>query len=135
MMRMLRWQGLAFALFLVCFAIPPATAQEGSWQGSAKGPQIKATLADRDKNAARRIAVVEVDVKNVTLTDPITYRDSGSGMGHLQYRVDNGPYILPMTNRLVFEGLTPGKHTIDVSLADGSFRPMGADAKLQLVIP
>ena len=73
--------------------------------------------------------------KNVTLTDPISYRDSGSGMGHLQYRIDNGPYILPMANRLVFEGLTPGKHTIDVSLADGSFRSMGADVELELVIP
>ena len=77
---------------------------------------------------------MDVDVRNVTLTDPITY-GGGPGMGHLQFRVDNGPYILPMTNRLVFEGLTPGKHTIEVSLADGSFRPLGAKADLEVVIP
>jgi hypothetical protein len=78
---------------------------------------------------------VEVDVRNVTLTDPIAYRDGGSGMGHLQYRVDNGPYILPMANHLAFEGLAPGKHTIEVSVADGAFRPMGAQVALELVIP
>jgi hypothetical protein len=117
------------------FLTLPVTVQEGSWQGSEKGPQLKAQLTDKDKNAARRIAVVDVDVRNVTLTDPIAYRESGSNMGHLQYRVDNGPYILPMANRLVFEGLIPGKHTIEVSMADGSFRPMGAKVELAIVIP
>ena len=74
-------------------------------------------------------------MKNVTLTDPITYHDSGSGMGHLQYRVDQGPYILPMANRLVFEGLTPGKHTIEVSLADGFSVPWGPRSELEYSIP
>ncbi len=134
-MRALGWHKLAFTMFFVSLFVLPATAQEGSWQGSKNGPQINARLVDKDKNASRRIAVVEVDVKNVTLTDPISYRDSSSGMGHLQFRVDEGPYIVPMTNRLVFEGLTPGKHTIEVSLADGSFRPMGAKAELEIVIP
>ena len=90
---------------------------------------------DTDKTASRRLYGVEVAVRIITLTDPISYRDGGSGMGHLQYRVDDGPYIVPMTNRLVFEGLTPGKHTIEVSLADGSFRPMGAKADLEIVVP
>ena len=127
--------GLAFALFLLLLSILPAAAQEGSWVGSEKGPQLKAQLADKEKNAGRRIAVVDVDVRNLTLTDPISYPGGGPEMGHLQYRLDNGAYILPMTNRLVFEGLAPGKHTIEVSLADGSFRPMGAKAELEVVIP
>ncbi len=134
-MRALGWHRLAFTLFFFCLFALPAAAQENSWQGPEKGPQLKAHLVDKEKNAARRIAVVEVDVRNVTLTDPIAYRDSGSGMGHLQYRVDSGPYILPMANQLVFEGLTPGKHTIEVSLADGAFRPLGAQVALELVIP
>jgi len=132
-MRTLRFQGLALTLFLLM--VIPATAQEGSWQGPDKGPQLKAQLVDKEKNAARRIAVVEVDVKNITLTDPTTYRGGGSGLGHLQYRMDNGPYILPMSNRLVFEGLTPGNHSIEVSLANDSFAPLGAKAKLDLAIP
>jgi hypothetical protein len=78
---------------------------------------------------------VEVDVRNVTLTDPINFGGGMSDAGHLQYRVDNGPYILPMSNRLVFEGLTPGKHAIEVSLADSAFRPMGAKAELDVEIP
>jgi hypothetical protein len=122
-------------LLLVLLSIFSGAAQENSWQGSQKGPQLKAQLADKEKNANRRIAVVDVDVKNVTLTDPIDYRGGGSDMGHLEYRLDGGPYILPMTNRLVFEGLAPGKHTIEVSLADGSFRPMGAKTELEVVIP
>ncbi len=134
-MRTLGWHSLAFTLFLSCLFVLPATAQENSWQGREKGPQLKAHLVDKDKNAARRIAVVEVDVRNVTLTDPISYPNSGSEMGHLQYRMDDGPYILPMANQLAFEGLTPGKHTIEVSVADGAFRPMGAQVKLDLVIP
>ncbi len=134
-MRTLGWHSLAFTMFLSCLFVLPATAQENSWQGPEKGPQLKAHLVDKEKNASRRIAVVDVDVRNVTLTDPIAYRDSGSGMGHLQYRVDNGPYILPMANQLAFEGLTPGKHTIEVSVADGAFRPLGAQVALELVIP
>jgi hypothetical protein len=134
-MRTLGWFSLAFTLFFSCLVVVPAMAQEDSWQGPEKGPQLKAHLVDKEKNAARRIAVVEVDVRNVTLTDPIAYRDSGSGMGHLQYRVDNGPYILPMANHPAFEGLAPGKHTIEVSVADGAFRPMGAQIALEVVIP
>ncbi|MGH9502298.1 MAG: hypothetical protein ACRD20_05560 [Terriglobales bacterium] len=134
-MRTLRWQCLALTLFLSLLLPLAAAAQDGSWQGPVKGAQLKARLVDKDKNAARRIAVVEVDVRNVTLTDPINFAGGMSGAGHLQYRVDNGPYILPMSNRLVFEGLTPGKHTIEVSLADSGFRPMGAKAELDVVIP
>jgi hypothetical protein len=122
-------------LLLLLFSVFPAVAQENSWQGSPKGAQLKAELADKEKNAGRRIAVVDVDVRNVTLTDPIGYRGGGSDMGHLEYRLDGGAYILPMSNRLVFEGLTPGKHTIEVSLADSYFRPMGAKAELEVVIP
>ena len=129
------WKGVIFVWFLSLCSIFPAVAQEGSWQGSDKGPQLKAQLTDKEKNASRRIAVVDVDVRNVTLTDPISYRGGGSEFGHLEYRLDGGPFILPMANRLIFEGLTPGKHTIEVSLADGSFRPLGAKASLEVVIP
>ena len=45
-------------LLLVLFSIFPAAAQENSWQGSQKGPQLRAQLADKEKNASRRIAVV-----------------------------------------------------------------------------
>ncbi len=134
-MRTFCRQGMAFTLFLLLFSLLSAAAQEGSWQGSEKGPQLKAQLTDKEKNAGRRIAVVDVDVRNLTLTDPISYPGNGPEMGHLQYRLDGGPYILPMTNRLVFEGLAPGKHTIEVSLADGSFRPMGGKAELEVIIP
>jgi hypothetical protein len=132
-MRTLRGR-LAFTFSLFLLLILPAIAQENSWQGSEKGPQLKAQLADKDKNAARRIAVVEVDVRNITLTDPTGFSGS-SGMGHLQFRVDQGPYIVPLNNRLILEGLTPGKHTISVSLADSSFRGLGAKADLEVVIP
>ena len=132
-MRALRWQALAFTL-LFPLLILPMSAQEDSWQGPTNGPQLKAQLADKEKNASHRIAVVDVDVRNVTLTDPISY-GGGPGMGHLQFRLDNGPYLIPMSDRLVIEGLTPGKHTIEVSLADGSFRPMGAKTELEVQIP
>ncbi len=56
-------------------------------------------------------------------------------MAHLQYRIDGGPYIVPMNNKIVFEGLTPGKHTIEVTLADNGFRLLGAKAELEVVIP
>ena len=132
-MRTLRGT-LAFTLLLFLLLILPITAQENSWQGSENNPQLKAQLVDKGKNAARRIVVVDVNVRNITLTDPITYVGGGPGLGHLQYRLDGGPYIVPMSNRLIFEGLIPGKHTIEVSLADGSFRPLGAKAELEVVI-
>src|SRR6185295_2250089 len=68
MMHTFRLEGLAVALFLLLLLALPAASWDGSWQGPEKGPQLNAQLADKEKNAARRIAVVEVDVRNVTLT-------------------------------------------------------------------
>jgi hypothetical protein len=124
----------AITLLLFSLLVLAAVAQENSWQGSDKGAQLKAQLVDKDKNAARRIAIVEVDVKNVALADP-TDRGSSSDMAHLQFRIDGGPYILPMNNKIVFEGLAPGKHTIEVTLADKAFRLLGAKAELEVTIP
>lgn len=124
----------AITLLLFSFLILAAAAQENSWQGSDRGPQLKAQLVDKDRNASRRIVIVDVDVKNVALADP-TERNSNSDTAYLQYRIDGGPYILPMNNKLVFEGLTPGKHTIEVTLADGAFRLMGPKAEMEVVIP
>ena len=86
-MRTFRREGLAVALSLLLLSILPAAGQEGSWQGPEKGPQLNAQLADKEKNAARRIAVVEVDVRNVTLTDPITLSAAAPEWGICSIRV------------------------------------------------
>lgn len=128
-------KSLMVALLAGTFLMLTAAAQENVWQGSQNGPMLKAQLLDRNKNAQHRLAVVDVDVKGVVLTDPTSYEYSMPGEAHVQFRLDGGPYVLPMNNRVAFEGLTPGKHTIEVTLADNSYRPLGPKVTLDITIP
>ena len=112
-----------------------AFAQENVWQGPQNGPRLRAQLADKEKNLQRRLAVVDVDVQGVALADPTSNQYSMPGQGHLRFRLDNGPYILPLNNRIAFEALTPGKHTIEVTLADNNYRLIAPKIELQITVP
>jgi hypothetical protein len=126
----------AVPVLLACaLLLAAANAQENVWQGSAKGPRVRAHLVDKDKNIQHRLAVVDIDVAGVALTDPTNYQYKMPDQGHIQIRLDKGPYILPMNNRIAFEGLAPGKHTIEVMLADNDYRPLGAKVELEVTIP
>jgi len=125
---------LAPALLVFALLGGTALAQENTWVGKENGPQMRARLIDKEKNLARRLAVVEVEVKGVALADP-----TGSyplpGEGHLQFRLDNSAYILPLNDRIAFEALAPGKHTIEVSLADHNYQLLTPTVELQITVP
>jgi len=113
----------------------PAAAQENAWQGAANGPRLRAQFVDKARNLEHRLAVVEVDAEGVLLADPTDSQYKMRDQGHIQFRLDQGPYILPLGNRIAFEGLTPGKHNIEVMLADNSYRPMGPKVELEITVP
>ena len=132
-MHLSAWALLAVAAWMFLPTRP--VAQENVWQGVANGARLRAQLLDKDKNLQHRLAVVQADVEGVVLTDPTGDQYKMSGQGHVQFRLDQGPYILPLGNRIAFEGLTPGKHTIEVMLADSSYRPLGPKVELEVTVP
>ena len=52
------------------------------------------------------------------------------GQGHLHYQLDNGPVIATPTPKLSFHGLTPGVHTIVVTLTGNDHKLLGPQQKV-----
>ena len=122
-------------ILLGVLTVLPAAAQENAWQGLADGPRLRAQFVGKARNLEHRLAVVQADVEGVLLADPTDPQYKMRDQGHIQFRLDQGPYILPLGNRIAFEGLTPGKHNIEVMLADNSYRPMGPKVELEITVP
>ena len=121
---------------LACMLLAVAGfAQENVWVGPQNGARIRAKFVDKEKNLQHRLAVIDVDVEGAVLGDPTDQSYQMPGQGHVQFRVDNGPYILPSSNRIAFEALAPGKHTIEVTLADHNYRLMAPKIDLELDVP
>lgn len=110
-------------------------AQYSAAKQGAASATMTAKLVDPEKKAAKKEATVEVSTA-VKLIDPSTVGDKPmTGQGHLHYQVDNGPIIATPAAKLSFHELTPGAHTITVTLVGNDHKPLGPAQKLTVTIP
>ncbi len=113
-----------------------ATAQEWTdWQGPDGGARIRAGLLDREQNAGRHSASVEVEVQNVCLDYPNAFAQPSVRVGVLQYQIDQCPSILATDTRLRFQNLPGGNHVITVRLLGTNGQLLAPETKLTLAIP
>jgi hypothetical protein len=139
---------VAFASVLIALTLSlglTAVAQDKTGKEAAKqninqaleqSAALTATLVDAEKNAKDKTATVEVRVTGVELIDPaMTSKQPMKGQGHLHYQVDNGPVIATTSAKLSFHGLTSGKHTIVVMLANNDHSPAGPQQTLEITVP
>ncbi|MGA7929060.1 MAG: hypothetical protein WCA20_24055 [Candidatus Sulfotelmatobacter sp.] len=129
------WKQLTLALLVGVFFTGMVAAQEGVWQGEKDHPMLLATLKNKDKNAKERTAVVEVETQNIGLVTSDVSSYEGDDMGLLEYQVDQAPVLATADMRVMFRDLTPGKHTITVSLVNTEYKDLGAKAELEIDIP
>lgn len=100
------------------------------------GVNLTADLVDASAQAKKKTAVVEVKTTGVRLVDPRTTGGTPkAGEAHLHYRVDKGPVIATTATSLGFHELTPGTHTITVTLAANDHSPRGKPVALTVDIP
>lgn len=110
-------------------------AQERVWQGEQDHPTLRATFRDKDKNAQKHAAVVEVDTRNIALVSLDASSYGGSDMGILEYQVDQALVLATADTRVMFRGLTTGKHTITVSVVSTEYKELGAKVVLEVDVP
>lgn len=134
---------LALALALLLAAAPgrgqplqaPDTRPAVTVAGGQK-PALTARLVDKDQKAAKRAATVQVEPRNVTLTDPAAAGERPQpGQAHLHYRVDSGPVVATTTTKLSFHELEPGAHRISVVLAGNDHQPVSDPVQLEVRVP
>jgi len=126
---------LAIALFLGVFLTGVVAAQEGVWQGEQNHPMLRATFKNKDNNAEKHAAVVEVETQNIGLVASDVSSYEGSDVGLLEYQVDQAPVLATADTRVMFRDLTTGRHTITVSLVNTEYKGLGAKAKLEVDVP
>jgi hypothetical protein len=103
--------------------------------GSMK-PTMTAKLIDPDKKAAEGGATIEVTVSGVELTDPAMANEKPvAGQAHLHYQVDKGPVVATTAAKLSFHELTPGSHTIVVTLVGNDHKTLGSQQQLTVNVP
>lgn len=112
-----------------------ANQQYPAAKSGSSGATMTAKLVDPEKKAAKQEATVEVST-TVQLIDPSTVSEMPmAGQGHLHYQVDKGPVIATPAAKLSFHELTPGSHTIVVTLVGNDHKPLAPEQKLMIKIP
>jgi len=118
---------------------PPVTSPgENKTEASTGGGLItfEATLVDASAKALKKTATVDVKVAAIGLVDPDTTDGKPKpGQAHLHYQLDKGPIIATTATKLSFHNLTPGQHTIMVTLAGNDHNPIGRENVLTVTIP
>lgn len=89
---------------------------------------LAATLVDAEKQSDLNQMTVVVKVKGVDMKPE-------DGHPHLHYRLDDGAVIGTSATRLNFYELSPGPHSIHLSLVDGKHKPLGFEDTLTIDIP
>lgn len=113
-----------------------ANQQYPAAKGGSSAATMTAKLVDPGKKAAQQAATVEVSTTGIQLIDPATVNEMPmAGQGHLHYQVDKGPVIATPAAKLSFHGLTPGSHTIVVTLAGNDHNPLGPEQRLMVTVP
>lgn len=97
---------------------------------------FEAKLVDPAVKAKSKSATVEVKVEASHLVDPDTTDGKPHpGQRHLHYQLDNGPIIATTATKLSFHNLSPGQHTIKVTMAENDHTPAGRENVLTVTIP
>ena len=110
------------------------TVQQISSNGSSQ--ELIVELMDPENKAKKRSATVEVDVKGIRIMDPDKEKEEPRrGIGHFQYRLDEGTVIASTSRKMSFHELTPGRHKIEVSVAGSDYEPLGLKGTLYIEIP
>ena len=95
-----------------------------------------AKLVDPAVKAKSKTATVEVKIEASHLVDPDTTDGKPHpGQRHLHYQLDNGPTIATTATKLSFHNLSPGQHTIKVSMAENDHTMVGRENVLTVSIP
>jgi hypothetical protein len=125
------------ACLWLCLLLTGLAAAQGwtDWLGVEGGPRMRAALVDEAQNARNHSAVVEVQVLRIWLHSPQALGASSVTTGRLWYRVDQGPVIATTDTQLTFEQLTPGDHSIKVTVVGIDDHPLTPSAKLTVRIP
>ena len=95
---------------------------------------LEVRLANEQAMAKQKMATVEVTVTGTTISDMAAMPGIGGG-AHLHYQIDNGPVIATSVKHLTFAKLTPGDHTINVTVADENHQPISETQTLKVTIP
>lgn len=124
--------GLAFAVNLYAddqYSSTPSTPTSTKAKGDVT---LTVKLVDEAMLSKDKMAKVEVGVTGVKLMS----EHKGSHMGsHLHYQIDDSPIIVTSTPTLSFANLTPGKHTINVTVVDAKHSPLAGPETVEINIP
>ena len=113
----------------------PAVSQVKDTQGGGL-ITFEAKLVDPAVKAKSKTATVEVKIEASHLVDPDTTDGKPHpGQRHLHYQLDNGPIIATTATKLSFHNLSPGQHTIKVSMAENDHTVVGRENVLTVSIP
>ena len=116
-------------LWLACLV---ALASPGA---ALADPMLEAKLVDA-KATAHGSAAVQVSVSGIDLVDPATVQEKPrAGQGHLHYRIDSGPVVATPSTKLSLHELSPGEHSIEVTLVGNDHEPLGPRATVPVSIP
>lgn len=103
---------------------------------SGIGPLLTARLLDKEHNARKHRAVIEVRTDGVKLVDAASVQGEAKlDEAHIQYSLDNGPTQSTTSRTLIFENLSRGGHLIHVNLASDDNRKVGKGTTLKVEVP
>ncbi|HKY63543.1 MAG TPA: hypothetical protein VJR29_09000 [bacterium] len=113
----------------------PGASQVKDTQGGGL-VTFDAKLVDPAVKAKTKSATVDTKVAGTHMVDPdSTNGKPAPGQNHLHYQLDNGPIIATTATKLSFHNLSPGPHTIKVTLAENDHTPVGRENVLTVTIP
>ncbi len=103
---------------------------------SGVGPLLTARLLDKEDNAKRHRAIVEVQTDGVQLVDAGAAQNQPRlDEAHIQYALDNQPVQNTTSKTCTFENLQPGEHRIHINLASSDNRKIGQGTTLNVKVP
>jgi hypothetical protein len=123
--------GLALAINL--YADDQYSSTPSTTTTKAKGNvTLTIKLVDEAMLSKDKMAKVDVAVTGVKLMT----EHKGTTMGsHLHYQIDDSPIIVTGSPTLSFANLTPGKHTINVTVVDAKHSPLAGPETIEVNIP
>jgi hypothetical protein len=107
-----------------------AVAACGSAGGSSGGSSPKLTITSPSDGANVRLPI------NLTFTSSVPLGPTDSGMDHVHVFTDGhtGDYTVVPTTTFQIKDLSPGRHTIGVTLQHADHSPAGASAQVTVVV-
>lgn len=105
----------------------PSTTQKSVTSTKTGNVTLTATLVDKATLAAKKMASLNVTVKGATIAH--------GADAHIHYQLDNGPIIATSDTKLMFANLSPGSHTLVVTVANHQHQPLSDPQTITFNIP